>query len=141
MGVIFSLLAGLMITLQSIFNARLGEKLSFWHTNAFVHGSGLIVAFIILLFNEKLNFTPIKAVNPHYLLGGAMGVVIIFSVMKGITDLGASYAVTILIVTQIIATAVINYFGVFGEPIIVFTGIKVFGLLLIVSGLLVYQLA
>ncbi|RKD30512.1 DMT family transporter [Thermohalobacter berrensis] len=140
-GVVFSILAGILISFQGIFNARASEKIGFWFTNTFVHGSGFLLALIILIIVEQVDFVKIKNVNPLYLIGGFLGVAIIYSVTKGITDLGATYAVTILIVTQIIVNAVINYFGFFGEEIILFSGYKILGLLLMLSGLILYQLA
>jgi len=138
-GMIFSVLAGVMVSMQGIFNARLSDKIGFWHTNTFVHGSGFVVAFIIMLLFENLNFSPLKEVQPYYLLGGAMGVVIIFSVINGISSIGASYTITLMIVTQIVFTAGINYFGYFGEPIIMLSLRKVVGLALMLSGLVLYQ--
>ena len=140
-GILFSILAGTMIALQGIFNARMGDEVGLWHTNSFVHGTGFLVAFFILIFNEKLNLASIKDVPPYYLLGGVMGVIIILSVMKGIGEIGASYSVTIVIITQIILTAGVNYFGFFGEPVITFSLTKIIGLVLMISGILVYQLS
>ncbi|NBG87629.1 DMT family transporter [Isachenkonia alkalipeptolytica] len=139
-GMLFSVLAGIMVSMQGIFNARLSDKIGFWHTNTFVHGSGFLVAFIIMLMFENLNFSPIKEVQPYYLLGGVMGVVIIFSVINGISSIGASYTITLMIVTQIVFTAGINYFGYFGEPIILLSLRKAVGLVLMISGLVMYQM-
>lgn len=139
-GMIFSVLAGVMVSMQGIFNARLSDKIGFWHTNTFVHGSGFLVAFIIMLMFENLNFSPLKEVQPYYMLGGVMGVVIIFSVINGISSIGVSYTITLMIVTQIVLTAGINYFGYFGEPIIILSLRKVVGLALMLSGLVLYQL-
>jgi transporter family-2 protein len=120
-GVLFSILSGILVSLQGIFNTRASEHIGLWNTNTLVHGSGFILAFIILITVSKINFTNIKNVNPYYLLGGVLGVIIVFSVMKGISALGASYAITILIVTQILTNALINYFGIFGEHVISFS--------------------
>ncbi len=139
-GVLFSVLAGVLITFQGIFNTRLSEKIGLWHTNTLVHGSGLVLAFILLLFNEKINFNPIKNIDFYYLLGGFMGVCIVFSVMKSITSLGASYAITILIITQIITGFIVNYFGLFGETIVSLSLYKFLGLSLIIIGVIIYQL-
>lgn len=139
-GVLFSILSGILVSLQGIFNTRASEHIGLWHTNTLVHGSGFILAFIILLAVNKVSFANIRNVNPYYLLGGVLGVVIVFSVMKGISALGASYAITILIVTQILANALINYFGIFGEHIITFSWSQILGLFLMIAGIMLYQL-
>jgi len=139
-GVLFSILAGIMVSLQGIFNTRASEHIGLWQINTLVHGSGLILAVIILVTFSKGNFANIKNVNPYYLIGGFLGVIIVFSVIKGISALGASYCITILIVTQIIANALINYYGVFGEHIIYFSWTKIIGILMMIVGVLLYQL-
>lgn len=139
-GVIFSILAGIMVSLQGIFNTRASEHIGLWHTNVLVHGSGFVLALIILIAINKVTFSNIKSVKPYYLIGGILGVIIVFSIMKGITDLGASYAITILIVTQIVANALINYFGIFGEHIIHFSWTQILGLILMIVGIFLYQL-
>jgi len=140
-GFLFSVLAGLFIALQSIFNARLGEAAGLWPSNAFVHGSGFLLAlFILLTVSSDLSLTSFTAVKPHYLLGGALGVGIIFSVMQGVSLLGASFAIAVIIVTQVLVTFVINYFGIFGEPVIEITLTRIVGLVMMIAGFLLYQL-
>lgn len=140
-GVFLSILAGIMVSLQGIFNTRASEHIGLWQANTLVHGTGFILAFIILISLNQVNLSAIKNVEPHYLLGGVFGVIIVFSVMIGISSLGASYSITILIVTQIIANALINYFGIFGEHIIVFSWPKILGLSLMIVGIMLYQLS
>ena len=140
-GIIFSLLAGLMIAFQSVFNARLSDQIGLWHTNALVHGSGAILAVIILiLVSNNINYSKLTSVNPLFLIGGILGVIIVFSVMQGVSGLGASYSLTIVIVSQIIATFIFNYFGYFGEKIIIYSPTKIFGLIIMIIGIVIYQL-
>ncbi|OWZ83704.1 DMT family transporter [Natranaerobius trueperi] len=140
-GIIFSIVAGVFVSLQGVFNARLSDEINLWHTNTWVHGTGFVVAFILLMSIEGTpNFNSITTVKPHYLLGGAMGAVIVFSVMKGISALGASHSVTILLVTQIIASLLISLLGLFGDPIIKLSIPNIIGLIMMVVGVLMYQL-
>lgn len=140
-GILFSILAGLFIALQSIFNARLGEAAGLWPSNVFVHGSGFIFALLIIaILSRNINFTSFITIRPIYLLGGVLGVGIIFSVMQGVTLLGASFAITIVIVTQVLAAFIINYFGFFGEPIIEVNLPRLIGLALMIAGLIIYQM-
>ncbi len=140
-GIFFSILAGIFIALQSIFNARLGEAAGFWNMNAFVHGSGFIFAlFILLTFSRKINISAFTSIEPHYLLGGVLGVGIIFSVTQAVTLLGISIGITIVIVTQILAAFIINYYGLFEEPIITVSLPRLIGLAMMIAGLVIYQL-
>ena len=61
--------------------------------------------------------------------------------MQGISILGVSYAITIIIVTQVVGGFIIDYFGLFGEAIATVNLAKIVGLFLMIIGLLMYQLS
>lgn len=138
-GILFSIIAGLMISLQGIFNTRISEKIGFNQTTAFVKGTAFLFALILLLPTKKINFSNIIQVNKIYLLAGVLGTLIVFGVMKGISCLGASYAITIIIVTQILTNFTINLFGLFGENLVQVNLSKVLGLILMICGVLLFQ--
>ncbi|HJV45622.1 MAG TPA: DMT family transporter, partial [Bacillota bacterium] len=130
-GILFSLIAGVFICLQGVFNAKASEKLGLWQTNLIVHGFGFMISFLIFLIVRDGGFDKIKEVNKMYLIGGAFGVMIIFSVMKGITSLGASYAVTIILASQLLSAMFIDSYGLFGVDKIPLTTNKWVGILII----------
>ena len=139
-GIIFSIAAGLCISLQGVFNTRLGEKLGFWETNTFVHGTGFALTLIIMLIYGTGSFSGIGEVKKLYLLGGFLGVMIIFSVMNAISALGATYCIAILLVTQLVAATLIDSFGLFGSPVIKFSITKLIGLAVMIAGIVIYKL-
>ncbi len=140
-AVFYSLIAGIAISLQSIFSARLSEKIGFWEANAFVHGSGFVLAIILALFFGKINFEVFKEVNPIYLTGGLIGVLIVFSVSKSVSGIGASYGITIMLVTQVIFALIFQTFGFFGEKVIQISPMKGLGIVLLVVGLIIFQVS
>lgn len=91
LGVIFSIVAGIAMSLQGVFNTRLGEKIGLLETNLVVQGSGLILTILLICFLGSGNIKEIKSVNKLYLLGGFLGVLIIYTVMKGISSMGPTY--------------------------------------------------
>ena len=136
----FPVLAGILITLQSVFNTNASSKIGIWETNLLVHAGGLILAVILVFTIGQGNFKKVGEVNIFYLMGGFMGVVVIFSVMKGITLLGATLSVAVLLITQLIAATVVDSLGLFG---IEKTGIslsKCAGLLMMIAGVILYEL-
>lgn len=140
MGIIYSILAGIFISLQGVFNTRLSEKVGLWGTNTIVHGLGLLVSIVILLFVRDTNLGQINIVNKMYLLGGAFGVLIVYSVMRGIILLGPAYSVSILLVTQLIIAFLIDNFGLFGVEKIAFSITKPLGILIMILGIVVFKL-
>ena len=139
-GIVFSIAAGIFISLQGVFNTRLSEKIGFWETNTFVHGTGFLLTFIIMMAVRSGNITKLGEANKLYLVGGVLGVLILFSVMNAISALGATYSVAILLVTQLIAATIIDSFGLFDSPVIRFDITKFLGIAIMIAGIVVFKL-
>ncbi|WP_373897282.1 DMT family transporter [Haloimpatiens sp. FM7315] len=138
-GIIMSILAGIFMSLQGVFNTRLGEKIGVWETNVFVQGTGLILTLIILFVAKNGDFKQIKTANKLYLLGGVLGALIIFTVMRGIKSLGPTYSIATILVAQLLAAAIIDAFGLFGSEKIVFSLNKYLGVALMIIGIVVFK--
>ncbi|WP_010174696.1 DMT family transporter [Bacillus coahuilensis] len=139
-GILFSLLAGMFITILSVFNANASEKIGLWQTNTIVHGLGLVVSLIIFMMVRDGTWKDVQETNKLYLVGGALGVVIVFSVMKGIVILGPAYSVSILLIAQLLLAVVVNTFGWFGVEPVSFSFSKMAGIMMMIGGILVFQL-
>lgn len=142
-GLLFSIVAGVVIAVQSVFSARLGEQVGFYGANFLIHGTGFLLAmFLLLLFGKgELSMASLKGLNPIYATAGFIGVVIIFSIAQGVSRLGASRGVLIIVITQIIFALVINAGGWFGEQQINLSPAKGLGLFLMIAGIVIYQFA
>ncbi|KQL45871.1 hypothetical protein AN963_12645 [Brevibacillus choshinensis] len=139
-GIFFSLLAGVFICLQSVFNAQASEKLGLWQTNAIVHGLGFFVSFSIFLVVRDGDLQKINEVNKVYLLGGVFGALIVFFVMKGITSIGPAYSISILLVSQLLIALVIDSLGLFGVEKVPLNLSKVMGIAVMIVGLIIFKL-
>jgi transporter family-2 protein len=128
-GIFYSLFAGIMIAIQGVMNTRLGEKVGFWLTNSFVHGSGFIVSFIIYLFIRDGHMGQFQAVNKGYMIGGALGVLIVFSVMQGMGRL----------VAQLIFALIIDSLGLFGVTKTPLHWNKIAGVGVMIAGILIFK--
>lgn len=140
LGIIFSILAGIFVSLQSVFNTRVSDKVGLFETTVIVHVTGLIVAIAAMVLWGDGSLKRIGEVNKLYLLGGAFGVIIIYSVMRGISLLGATFSVSILLVTQLIVATTIDIFGLFDSPQIKFDFTKPLGILIMIAGIVVFKL-
>lgn len=138
-GIICSIVAGVCMSLQGVFNTRLGEKIGQWETNIWVQGSGLLITFVVLLLVGNGNFKNIKNSNKVYLLGGVLGAIIIFTVMQGIKNLGPTYSIATILIAQLIAAAVIDFFGFFGTDKMPFQFSKLIGLSIMIFGVIVFK--
>lgn len=140
LGLLFSILAGALMSLQGVFNSRLTEKIGINESNLVVQGTGFLFSLIIFLIWGSGNFKNIFIVNKTYLLGGIIGVAIIFSVIKGISALGATYAISAILVAQLISAAAIDGFGLFGTQKISFGINKIIGVIVMVVGIVIFKI-
>ncbi|WP_438445035.1 DMT family transporter [Gorillibacterium sp. sgz5001074] len=138
-GVFYSLLAGLAIAVQGIMNTKVSEKAGFWLTNALVHGSGFLVALAVFGLVRDGQLGSLGSVNKGYWLGGTVGVVIVYSVMKGIGQLGATYSIAILLVAQLSAALAIDSLGLFGARMVPFSWNKLIGIGIMAAGIAVLK--
>nr|WP_275695480.1 DMT family transporter [Fredinandcohnia sp. SECRCQ15] len=136
----FAILAGFFISLQTIFNTRVSEKVGSWATTTFVLGLGFLTSLPIFIAIEDTPLFSIGNVNKLYLFGGVLGVFLVFSIMKGISSLGPAYSMSIILISQIASAILIDTFGWFGFEKVPFTPNKFWGLSLMVLGVLVFKL-
>ncbi|MGO5064440.1 DMT family transporter [Clostridium sporogenes] len=139
MGIIYSIISGLAMTLQGVFNTRLGDKIGMWETNTLVQGTGFIITIIIWMLAGDGNFKAIKNVNKLYLLGGFLGVIIIYTVMKGIGALGPTYAIGIILISQLTSAALVDAFGFFDSQTIKFGPNKIIGVIVMLIGIIIFK--
>lgn len=127
------------MSLQGVFNTRLSEKIGIWETNFIVQASGLVLTLIILILFGDGNLKNIKNVNKLYLFGGAIGVIIIFTVMKSIGSMGATYGIAIILIAQLLAAASIDAFGLFGSNKIPFNSKEFIGVFIMIVGVIIFK--
>lgn len=139
LGIIASLIAGICMSFQGVFNTRLSEKIGLWETNVIVQSSGLILTIIAVLILGIGGFKNIKNCNKLYLLGGLLGVVIIYTVMQGIKSLGPTCSISIILVAQLTAAAIIDALGLFGSTQVKFGMTKIIGVIVMIVGILIFK--
>ncbi|MCH1624221.1 DMT family transporter [Ferdinandcohnia quinoae] len=139
-GVIFSIVAGVFISLQGVFNSKLSEVLSPWHTTTIVHLVGFITSFIIFLMIRDGKSKGFREVPFAYLIGGMFGVVIVIGEMRAIHILGMSLAVATLLISQLICAFIIDVRGLFGVIKLKITSQQIIGMIMILAGIVIFKL-
>ena len=138
-GILLAIISGIAMSLQGVFNTRLGEKIGIWETNVIVQASALIITLLISFFFGTGSYQAIKDVKKLYLLGGVLGVVIIFTVMKSIGSMGPTMGIGIILIAQITAAALIESFGLFGSEKCCFGIKEIIGVAIMVVGIIVFK--
>ncbi len=138
-GIIMSVIAGASMSIQGVLNTRLGEKIGILESNVLCQGIAFFLAVIVMLFFGKGNLGGINEVNKTYLIGGVLGIVITLTVMLGINKLSPTYAISVILVSQLLVAALIDSFGFFGTEKIPFGITKLAGLILMIGGIILVK--
>jgi bacterial/archaeal transporter family-2 protein len=138
-GILSSIIAGMCMSFQGVFNTRLSDKIGTWETNVLVQGIGLAITIIALLICGDGNFKNIKNSNKLYLLGGVLGAIIIYTVMRGIKSLGPTCSIAIILLAQLTSAALIDAFGLFDTPQVNFGITKLIGVIVMIVGILIFR--
>ncbi len=139
LGVLFSIVAGMAMSVQGVMNTRLGEGIGNMEANAFVQGTAFVLALIALIFWRQGSFTELGSVNKLYWLGGVLGIVITLTVMLGIKSLGTTVAISIILISQLLVAALIDAFGIMGSEKMAFGWNKYVGLAVMCGGMLLFK--
>lgn len=140
-GFVFAIIAGSFMAIQGVFNTRLAESSSLWVSNTVVHATGLIVCILLWFFTGKKPFEPLLHVNNKwYFIGGILGAVIIFAVIKSMSALGPTVAVMTFLSAQLIIAYLIELFGLFGTEVVSFDFKKMIGIALVICGIIVSKI-
>lgn len=138
-GIIMSIVAGAAMSFQGVINTRLGEKIGLYESNAFAQGTAFVLALAAVFFLGKGQFAAIAGVNKIYWLGGVLGFVITVTVMLAIGNLSPTYAISIILISQLLVAAAIDAFGLLGTEKVPFTFAKWLGLALMISGVVAFK--
>lgn len=136
---ILPVIAGVAITLQSAFSGKISTKVGSLETVILIHAFGLIVALLIYLISGDPNFKFVSNINLMSVMAGAMGVIIIFAISKSFILNGALMTIMISVVIQLIVSKIIDHYGLFGVDQVPINLFQVLSLILIVSGVVMFQ--
>lgn len=131
-----AILAGALITIQSVLNSALGQKTGYLGSVlllTLVSLSALVV--LILLFPQTADFKQIPSLSHWYLyLGGLLGVAILAAPIFLIPKIGATSTLTGIVLGQLLLAIMLDHFGLFGVPRMAINLERILGVILLVAG-------
>ncbi len=139
-GLFIAILSGICMSVQGVFNTEVTKQSGMWVTNVFVQASAMFVCFIIWAVADRTSFGGLLKVEPKYmLLGGAIGAVITYTVIKSMDALGPAKAVMFIVIAQLISAYAIELLGMFGVEKQPFEWRKAIGMLIAIVGIVVFK--
>ena len=139
-GFFIALLSGALMSVQGVFNTQVTKTSGIWVANAFVQFTALLVCLGVWLATDRSSFGALFQVEPKYmLLGGAIGAVITYTVIKGMELLGPAKAVMLIVIAQLIVAYIIELFGWFGTDKQPLEWRKVMGMGIAIAGVVIFK--
>lgn len=138
---IIAIISGALMSIQGVFNTGVTKETSIWVSSTFVQFTALIVCLVAwFVTGRESNFGALTKIdNKYMLLGGVMGAMITYSVIKSMDSLGPARAIMLIVISQLIIAYGIELFGIFGVERVKFEWRKLIGLALVIGGIITFK--
>ena len=135
-----SILAGITMSIQGVFNTRSTSTASLWVVNSWAQLTGFFMCIIFWFYSGRQPFAKLLEIeNKYYLFNGVLGAGIVFFVIKGMSKLGPSYAIMLILIAQLTIAYLIELLGMFGTEKIGFSWSKIIGVAIMLVGIVVFK--
>lgn len=141
LGILFALTAGALVGMQNVFNTKVNEQTGNWTTTTLVLGLGFAASFIIgLIVEGKGMFTSLPGMPLWFWFSGLIGVGVVTCMVQGVKLLGPTYAVAIVMTSELGFALLFDSLGWLGLQKVPFTLNQLIGVLVIIGGIFVFKL-
>ena len=131
---IVGMVGGLAVGTQAPIAGAMAQRVGGASSSFIVHVGGAIASGALLLARRGENIAAWREL-PWYMLGsGALGLVLYLSLSHTIPRLGATAAITLVIVGQLLAGTLVDHFGAFGMPAREIDMSRVLGFAILLAG-------
>lgn len=139
-GFIIALVSGALMSIQGVFNTEVTKQTSVWVAAGWVQLTAFITCVVIWMFTGREPVAGIIQVTPKYVLvGGIMGALITYTVIRSMGSLGPAKAALLIVVSQIIIAYAIELFGLFGVEKAPFAWNKMIGAAIAIGGIVIFE--
>ncbi len=139
-GLLLALFAGSLVSLQNIFNSKVNEHTGSWTTTTLVLGMGFIASLIMGLITQGTGMFTLQHMQAWYWFSGVIGVGVVICLVQATKLLGATYAISIVLTSQLGFALLWDSLGWLGLTKVPFSLNQLLGVLVIVGGILVFKL-
>ena len=140
MGIVIALLSGALMSIQGVMNTEVTKQSSIWTAAGFVQLSAFLLCGIMWFFSGR---QPIGALwqggTKYMLLGGVLGALITYTVIRSMDSLGPAQAALLIVVSQIIVAYGVELFGLLGVEKAEFEWKKLLGAGIAIAGIIIFK--
>ena len=136
LGIVIAVVIGTLLPLQALINARLGAQTQgplYASFVSFLVGTCLLGALLLVTRTPWSPGQPLLSLPPWIWLGGAIGALFVFAATLLVPRLGAASMICLVVLGQVVASLLLDHFGVLGaqRPA---DALRTFGALLVIVG-------
>ena len=136
-GFLIAILSGALMSIQGVFNTGVTKSSSIWVAAGFVQITAFLTCAVMWIVDGRPQIMGLFNVSPKIsLLGG----VITYTVVKAMSDLGVAKAEITIVISQIAVAYIIELFGLFGSEKKDFSWIKLLGIAVAVTGVVIFSM-
>lgn len=141
LAVITAVISGALMSIQGVFNEGVTKQTSIWMSAAFVQFTAFLFCVAAWLFTGRESSVGalFKIENKYMLLGGIIGALITYTVIRSMSGLGPAQAVMIIVTAQLLVAYLIELFGLFGVEKVDFQWQKLVGVIISIGGILLFK--
>ncbi|RWR12166.1 DMT family transporter [Siminovitchia fortis] len=133
------LAGGLAVGMQAAINGGLGKKVGSIEATFISFCIGTAALFFMVLFLGKGNILAVSEVPKYQLTGGILGAFYLAAIVFAVPRIGVSMSFLAVITGQLLISALIDHFGLFGAPKIPMDLKKVIALCLMLSAIYLFH--
>ena len=139
-GFLIALLSGALMSIQGVFNTQVTKASGIWAAGAFVQLTAFLVCMGAWFGLERKSLLRVLSVEPKYmLLGGVLGALITYTVIRSMDLLGPAKAVLIIVTAQLAVAYAVELLGIFGVEKQPWEWQKGLGMGIAIVGIILFQ--
>ena len=140
MGIVVALLSGALMSIQGVMNTEVTKQSSIWTAAGFVQLTAFFLCVVMWFFSGRQPLGALWQVEPKYmLLGGVLGALITYTVIRSMDSLGPAQAALLIVVSQIVVAYAIELTGILGVEKAAFEWRKLIGAGIAVIGIIIFK--
>lgn len=139
-GILLALAAGALISVQTLFNNKVSAAVQSHTTTALVLGMGFIASLTMGVIFDGAEFFNWRAMPVWFWFSGLVGIGVVTCVVRGVNLLGPSYAISIVMSSQLLFALWWDSAGWFGLEQVPLSPQKAIGVAALIAGLILFKL-
>ena len=131
--VIVGVLGGVAVGAQAPIATAMGNRIGTIAGSFILHLSGAVFSLVVLMFRHGEQIHAWRKLPVYMICAGGLGLIFLLTLRQTIPQLGATTAITLVVVGQLIIGIVIDHFGLLGTTVRSLDGTRVFAVVLLIA--------